>query len=387
MQNRVKEAVAFIEGMKDQCKKYGFLPDTMLLNSLLKDVIAVLSAEPAERRPHSPASPETQPGGLVRLSAPYVLLIPDVHARLGFLVDVLSASIQVEGLWTESSTIMECMNSGLLEIVCLGDILHGESASSAQNWISAAEKYARDGRDESLLSSEMDTEMGMSLAALLLVMKIKVLFPESFHCLKGNHDNMSNSSLNGDFAFYKYAREGSMGAAWFRLRYGDELMLLMRTYEQLLPLVVSGTWFCASHAEPWKAVSLEDLLNYRERPDVVTNLIWTGNGYAEKGSVQESLAALISDGSRLNDDYRWFSGHRPVLNRYSLRQEGRLVQIHSQTQEQVVLLDNSLGKDVSNVKHTADVPKAIFLELEQAEDVDKTRTFVPMAVLPPLQGT
>ncbi|MCE1205920.1 MAG: metallophosphoesterase [Spirochaetia bacterium] len=371
MESRAEQAESFIRELHTLFQQRSSLPDPTLLASLLQVAVAALSAENPEKRPYAESDRGKLPGGLVRLFAPHVLLIPDLHARFSFLSAVLTASIHAEGLWDESRTLLDCMDAGLLEIVCLGDILHGESPESARNWVLAAEKYAKDGRDESLLSSEMDAEMGASVATLMLVMKIKALFPDSFHSLKGNHDNMSNSSSDGDFAFYKYAREGAMGAAWFRLRYGDELMKQMRAYERLLPLVAAGRWFCASHAEPRRAISAEDLLNYRERPDVVTDLIWTANGNAEEDSVRQSLANLISSGKVLNREGLWFSGHRPVISHYALRQNGALVQIHSQTRDQVVLLNNSPVSAEPGASHKSGtingsgVPKAVFLELDK----------------------
>lgn len=364
MQGRVELAEAFISEVIGSFQQNSSLPDTTLLNSMLQEAVATLAAENPEKRPYSVSAHGKLPGGFVRLSAPYVILIPDLHARFNFLSAVLNACIQAEGLWGESRTLLDAMDSRLLEIVCLGDILHGESPESAQNWVLAAEKFAKDGLDESLLSFEMDTEMGDSLVALMLVMKIKALFSESFHCLKGNHDNMSNSSLDGDFAFYKYAREGAMSAAWFRLRYGDDLMKQMRTYERFLPLVATGRWFCASHAEPRRAISIEDLLYYRERPDVVTDLIWTANGSAEEGSVHESLLNLITTSNLAGCKALWFSGHRPVSGHYALRQNGALVQIHSHTKNQVVLLHN--GQDcVQWSAHNGLLsPRAVFLELD-----------------------
>lgn len=364
MQGRVDLAEAFIGEIMEFFHQSGFLPDKTLLDSLLQETTAALSNESPEIRPYSVSAHGKLPGGLIRLSAPYVILIPDLHARFDFLSAVLTAFIQAEKLWNGSQTLLDAMDSGLLEIVCLGDILHGESPESAQNWVLAAEKFAKDGRDESLLSFEMDTEMGDSLAALLLVMKIKALFPESFHCLKGNHDNMSNSSFDGDFAFYKYAREGAMGAAWFRLRYGDDLMKQMRTYERFMPLVAAGMWFCASHAEPRRAISIEDLLYYREHPDVVTDLIWTANGSAEEGSVHESLLNLITTSNLAGCKALWFSGHRPVSGHYALRQNGALVQIHSHTKNQVVLLHNGQDCGQWSAHNGLLSPRAAFLELD-----------------------
>ena len=44
-----------------------------------------------------------------------------------------------------------------------------------------------------------------TLCALLL---LKINFPQNFHFLKGNHENIYNITENGDFAFKKIADEG-----------------------------------------------------------------------------------------------------------------------------------------------------------------------------------
>ena len=51
----------------------------------------------------------------------------------------------------------------------------------------------------------------------------------------------------------------------------------------------------------------------------------------------------------------YFTGHRPVLGRYALRQEERLVQIHNPDFEQVVLFVP--GKKFDPEKHIFDVEK------------------------------
>lgn len=129
-----------------------------------------------------------------------------------------------------------------------------------------------------------------------------------------------------------------MGAEWFRLRYGEDLMGLIRRYERLLPLVAAGRRFCASHAEPAFAIGLDGLLDYRNRADIVAALIWTGNDQAEEGSTDACLSTFLP-GSEAGKGI-WIAGHRSVRGSYALRASGRLVQIHNPERRQFAWIDN-----------------------------------------------
>ena len=306
-------------------------PEELL--KLVNGGIAALSAESLEVRPCSFSG---EPGGLVRISTPFVAIVPDLHARYSLLYDLL-ASIAPSH---PQALVADLILNGELTIVCLGDVFHTEGRLGAKRWMRAARKIEEAPGSAGILSEEMEVEMGASLTTLSLVIALKRELAGRFHCLKGNHDNCTNSSRNGDSAFYKYALEGAMGAEWFRLRYGDEIMLALRNYERLLPLIAVGGGFCASHAEPAFSLGLRDVLEYRERPDIVRALIWTSNGEANEGSVEESLTAFLEPAVAERKGL-WISGHRPVAGSYALRAGGRLVQIHNPERRQVAWIDNS----------------------------------------------
>ncbi|HWR13081.1 MAG TPA: hypothetical protein VN445_14750 [Rectinemataceae bacterium] len=310
-------------------------PEAASLEELTDAAILSLSSDPPCLRPSSSSG---EPGGLVRVAAPYAVIVPDLHARASLLADLLGSVSPID----PRSLIVDMILDGRLALVCLGDILNSEGAAGAERWGSVALRLGSSQGLNGLLGPEMDEEMGASLGALCLVMALKVRLGGRFHCLKGNHDNISNSSRDGDLAFYKYALEGAMGAEWFRLRYGEALMRSLRRYERLLPLVAAGNSFCASHAEPAFPLSRVDLLEYGKRPEVVGALIWTGNGEAAENAVKESLDALLgSPGAE--DRALWISGHRPVSGAYALRAGGRLVQIHDPNRRQVAWIDNRAG--------------------------------------------
>ncbi|MFZ3109938.1 MAG: hypothetical protein WA234_04540 [Rectinemataceae bacterium] len=315
----------------------GFLKPS-LLEDFAREAIRALSSEEPGTRPFSASG---EPGGLVHVKTPFVAIVPDLHARPSLLVDLLASSLPSH----PATSLLDMALDGNLTIVCLGDILNSEGRIGADRWAKAALRMANSGIPDGLLGPEMDEEMGASMAALGIVMLLKSRLGAGFHCLKGNHDNITNTNLNGDAGFYKYALEGAMGAEWFRLRYGEDLMRLVRHYERSLPLVAAGRRFCASHAEPAFALGIDDLLDYRKRADVVGALIWTGNGQAAKGAVAASLQALL--GAKCKGRSLWIAGHRSIRGSYVLRAggaegtEGSLMQIHNPERRQFAWIDNS----------------------------------------------
>lgn len=289
-----------------------------VLNNDLERALAVLDREDAATRPRDRRN---RPGGLVRLPPGPAIIVPDLHARTWVLHELLSASAPAPGDSIDAGsdapqeTVASALIRGALNLVCLGDVLHAEGYEASLRWQAA---MRGDG-------AAMDLEMSLALSCLRAVLFLKAEFPEHFHILKGNHDNMGNADSDGDLQFYKYAMEGAMGAEWFRARYGKGLLARMRAYERALPLAACGEGFCASHAEPGHAVDQESLREYRERPALVRSLIWTANGEAEPASTRGSLRALL--GSR-GADGLWFAGHRLIRGDVGLRDGGFLVQLH-----------------------------------------------------------
>jgi hypothetical protein len=92
----------------------------------------------------------------------------------------------------------------------------------------------------------------------------------------------------------------------------------------MYPLLAIGPHFLVSHAEPQAFYSREDVIEYREHPDVVFGLTWTPNDGAEAGSVERMLEHHLG-----TSDAFHFGGHRPIRGSYALRAEGRYVQLHN----------------------------------------------------------
>ncbi len=317
---------------------YPELPDSGYLRSLLDSVGELLDSEPCSIRPHDAHG---LPGGLVRTTTPIVAIVPDLHARVTLFANLMKSTFPYE----TGNTIASLIADGRMTLICLGDIIHSEGRRAADRWTGAARAALRSGLPEGILSPEMDEEMGLSLRTLCAAIELKLAFPLFFHCLKGNHDNMSNAASDGDLAFFKYAAEGSMGASWFLQRYGADLLDRMRRYERSLPLVVAGKRYCASHAEPAFPMTTTRIVASRSDPEVVRGLIWTGNDEAIPGSVEMTMLSLLG-GSQADRNWIWITGHRSVAGTHSLRAGKLLAQIHNPARHQVAVLDDQIDDTV-----------------------------------------
>ena len=281
---------------------------------LLERVYAVLSAEDPDLRPFCS---EGLPGGLVDLKPKIpTIIVPDIHARIDFLLSILLSSTIGE----ESN--LQMLASDRLQIVCVGDGFHAE-ARAVDRWAAAYEEYRGDYR----VHTAMDEEMRESLGVMEMVMEVKCGFPSNFHFLKGNHENIRNEHGNGNYAFRKFTHEGEMVAYYMEMFYDEAFIASYERLEKNLPLLAVGNGFLVSHAEPQSFFDREDVIEYRERPEVTYGLTWTANGEAEQDSVARMLAHYLGD--PLQDDLYYFGGHRPVSGLYNLRADGRYVQIHN----------------------------------------------------------
>ena len=202
------------------------VPEAKALFALTDAAIAAMEGESAAIRPRSA---DGRPGGLIQIERPWTLVIPDLHARGGFLLGILRSRLAE----LPEVSVLDLVLQGKLSLLCLGDIPHSEGGLAARRWSRAALRRLDDPGPEGILNPFMEEEMRLSLGALALVMRLKVLLGAGFHCLKGNHDNLSNSAEDGDLPFYKYAQEGSMGAEWLELRYGREGLDSLRRYDFL----------------------------------------------------------------------------------------------------------------------------------------------------------
>ncbi len=240
----------------------------------------------------------------------------------------------------------------------------------------------------------MDEEMSLALGAMLFVMELKIAYPENFHFLKGNHDNIADRTDHGDRHFYKYASESAMGASWFLKTYGPDFLESWREFELSLPILAfrpdlknsgsvptktetsasrrpSQTAFVtpslasaliASHAEPAFPLSRDDIIECRDRADAVYALTWTDNDASIHDSVSGTMKNL---GIAIPDNSHWFTGHRSISERVHFRAGGLLAQIHNAHENQFVYIEqgNPFDSDRDIIRLDGILPSALTLGL------------------------
>lgn len=269
-------------------------------------------------------------GGTYKRNLPLVV-VPDLHARLYFLKNILFFKLPVNFVCDECGnalSVVQALEKNLIRLVCVGDGLHSE-ARGKERWLKAWDEFGK-GRWS---GKAMKEEMAEGLALMKLVMECKCHFPEAFHFLKGNHENIESLEYGGDFPFHKFVQESFMTRRFIVDYYGDDILYLYSGFEKDLPLIALFDNCIVSHAEPVRAFSYEELVDCRVLPEVVQGLIWTANGTAECGNTEK----MLSDFTK-NEDSVYFAGHRPIFGKYNLLNEARFIQIHNPEEQNVVLV-------------------------------------------------
>jgi len=306
------------------------LPEREAYTALIQQAIEVLQNEDPLYRPRDERN---RPGGMLRLNHQPTIIIPDLHARPWFLLQVLAYR---PGRQPDSTTVFELLRQGELQMICVGDGFHGESRA-AQRWKKAFKeftgKYHR--------HSAMDEEMRESLSLMEIVMQLKIMRPDSFHFLKGNHENILNEEGRGNHPFRKFAFEGEMVKEWVLKFYGEEFISAFAEMEHEFPLLAVDGTFMLSHAEPQRYFTHEEVIRYREYDDVVLGLTWTPNDGAEEGSVNRMIADYCSH----PDQACYFGGHRPVQGKFNLRADDKYVQLHNPGTYSFALLQPGIPPD------------------------------------------
>ncbi|KPJ85877.1 MAG: hypothetical protein AMS17_13840 [Spirochaetes bacterium DG_61] len=281
---------------------------------VLERAYTTLASENPKVRPSSSAG---MPGGIVQLKQNIpTIIVPDIHARIDFFLNIL-LSENSDG-WSN----LQMLAADMLQVVCVGDGFHAE-ARAVERWDRAFQEY----RESYKRHRAMDEEMRESLGVMEMVQEVKCAFPLNFHFLKGNHENIRNEHEEGNYAFRKFTYEGEMVLYYMEKFYGEEFLDSYARFEKSLPLLAVGRNFLVSHAEPMSLYDREDIIEYRERPEVVYGLTWTANDEAEEGSVRRMLSYYLDEENV--EEYYYFGGHRPIRDLYHLRAEGRYVQFHN----------------------------------------------------------
>ncbi|HUI73175.1 MAG TPA: hypothetical protein VL354_21825 [Spirochaetia bacterium] len=292
-------------------------PDAISYGESIAGALEALQNESPRSRP---PDDEGRPGGLVFLDRGLAtIVVPDLHARMDFFLAVLGYEAR------KGCTVIELLDAGGLQVVCLGDGVHAEGRA-AQRWKAAQDEFLDEFQDH----RNMDEEMRESLGVMEMVMEIKRRYPEHFHFLKGNHENITNESGGGNLPFRKFALEGAMVLEYMRQFYGSLLLSQYARMEKELPLLAVGPGFLLSHAEPATFYPPSRVIRYRSDPEVVLGLTWTDNDEAMPGSVESMLRYYLGEAAASKGFY--LGGHRPALGSYKLRAGGKYVQIHDPEQ-------------------------------------------------------
>jgi len=277
-------------------------------------VMRVMESENSKIRPRDSFG---KPGGIIYLYKDLpTVIVPDLHARMDFFLSIMV--YKLEG----GSTILRLLDEEKIQIVCVGDGFHAEKRA-ALRWRYALAEY----RTYYKKHKNMDEEMRESLGLMEMVMELKTTYPDRFHFIKGNHENISNENANGNRPFGKFAYEGEMVKVYMQKFYPEPLIRAYYQFERALPLLVVGRNFLISHAEPRIFHPENSILNYTQHPEVVYDLTWTADNVADENSVFQMLTHYLQQSAA--DPCFYFGGHRPVRELYNLRANGKYVQIHN----------------------------------------------------------
>ncbi len=293
------------------------LPDNYQYIQLLKKTNAALDAEKVWIRPRDHRG---RPGGIIYLKPGIpTIIVPDLHARVDFLVSILT--------YTDASgySVLQKISFDQLQIICVGDGFHSE-VNTADRWKAANLEFINGFKKH----RNMDKEMKSCLELMEIVQLLKISFPENFHFLKGNHENICNENKEGNYPFRKYAFESMMSHTYIKKNYSKKFLDLYYSFEKNMPLFAVGNNFCVSHAEPESFYDLNSLIEYRNRPEVIKGLTWTSDGESKSGSVKKMLECYLSKNPEGSCYY--FGGHRAIKDRnllYKIRANGRYIQIHN----------------------------------------------------------
>ncbi len=336
----VEELSSFRSHLED-IKSSTSLPSEADLQSLLDSSLDTLENEITFYRPKGK---DSKPGGLLDFSSSTlpVIVVPDIHGRADFLLNIIDYTL-------EGAPILSLLNEKKIIVVCVGDAVHSERRGY-ERWCLAYEAY--DGWLESIVNNKsekfidkkreeffekMREEMCENISSLSIIMSLKNAFPESFHFLKGNHENILNENRDGNYGFRKFVQEGQMCHDFVSRFYGDVILHLWSLWEKSLPVCAVFKDFGVSHAEPLSCFKKEKIIDYHSNADVILGLTWTGNDEAENGSVRLLLKELSPSSKRKG--VIWFGGHRAFTDTdYLLRQEGEYLQLHNPDEMNIAIV-------------------------------------------------
>jgi hypothetical protein len=260
--------------------------------------------------------------------------LPDLHARRVFFKTFLNYKPD------DDNSIIDLLEKNEIAFICLGDGVHGEGTMNGYRWLRAFDEYKNNYENP----VSMNEEIADSFNLMIAIMCLKIRYRDNFHFIKGNHENIYNETGNGNYAFAKYAIEGDMVLKYFMKYYDEEMLDDYAAFEKNLPLFVVGKNFLASHAEPEYFFDVDQIVNYRNDPDLIESLTWTDNYASMRGTVDELLRYFLKKEVLSGEFY--FGGHRPIKDKYNRINNDRYVQIHNPSMQIAAIIDQDADIDL-----------------------------------------
>jgi Calcineurin-like phosphoesterase len=275
--------------------------------------------------------------GLIHLLNAPTLIIPDLHARRGMLVDILSNPIK-EGPY-EGRKVFELLQKGLVNVCCVGDIMHSEERT---NWV------INDNGDWT--HELLEKEMVRSLGSAAMIMYLKMQYPEHFHCLRGNHDDIVGE-LAKDFRKFVGLQfkndkcvivdgspvvtsdkgESTIVRDWILTRgdgWGQTFLDLWGQFDKTLPIFAKGEFYAISHTLPQRALEEAEIRDKTRLPSVTLELT------SRRGENRQAIIATLENLGIKDSVKRWFYGHTHVsaetnCGKYEESADGLLVRLNN----------------------------------------------------------
>lgn len=275
-----------------------------------------------------------------------VIIVPDIHARAYFLMHILEFMLPHDFVVSDDGnelTVFDAIMLQKVQVVCVGDLLHSEIRGKSR-WLKALKEF----NSHNFTGPEITSEMMEGLSLLSMIMELKMAFPENFHVLKGNHENIMNEYGEGNFPFHKFANEGEIVRSFIHEYYGDDVLMVISCFEKALPLIAAFPECVVSHAEPSECFSRQQLINGISDEKVVSGLTWTPNDIVVKDTCSRIIMELTG-----NPEGLYFGGHRPIAGICTYRQGGKYIQLHNPDREFITLIYNDRifdpDKDIMDV--------------------------------------
>ena len=303
------------------------LPLKKDLLEIIENTIQTLKSENSFLRPQDETG---LPGALLNLNNNPIssIIVPDLHARVDFFEEILDFKFTPTNNDTKI-TVKEALEQKKVYVLCVGDGLHSELRGK-ERWIKAEEQWMEKDSANKYICEEM--KEGLDL--MTLIMQCKCMYPENFHFLSGNHENILNQFFCGAMPFRKFSSEGEMVKDFMITVYGEEIAQKYADFEHNLPLFIKGNNFLVSHAEPLRPYSEQELIDAFFDDDVIQGLTWTPNDRAQEDSVEIMLKEILPNVK----DSIYFAGHRTVQGTHRLLRNNKFIQIHNPTEHFISII-------------------------------------------------